>query len=505
VNAARDPEDPDVLNALGRLLGERGDAAMAIALQRHALRRAPGHAQAARDLAAASAAIASTAGAAALYDAALQHEPDVAVHHRAVGSLQRFVGMERVAALLVAAVRADPSFAPAHAALANIAARRGDRAAAMHGYALAVMLDWDDADAHLALANLYDTAGNARDAQRHLREALARKTRYASRSPHAVRRVLLLKTPGSFLANALPDFCLDANRTNVDALYVTDAVAALPPAGSYDVLFNAMSATEEHAGTIERCRALIDAAGAAAINHPARLDGVRRAALPHTLRDVPGCVVQPVCRLTRDEVEAAGVSGAFGAELPFPLLIRPVDTQRGDGLERLHDANHVMGYLARFDAAAFTVTPFVDYRSADGFYRKYRVIVVDGVPYPYHLAISTDWLVHYWRVSGAMRASAALRAEEERFLAEPERVFPTWTATFTAMAHAVGLEFFGVDCALDDAGRVLVFECDPSAFVHAHTDVDGPFAYKLRFVPRIFAALDDLLASRASGERVKRS
>jgi tetratricopeptide (TPR) repeat protein len=501
LNAASDPEDPDALSALGRQFAERGDLAMAIALLRHALRRAPGHAQAAADLAAAYASIAAPGDAAAAYAEALRHEPDIAVHHRAVGSLQRFVGMERVAGLLMAAVRADPSFAPAHAALANLAARRGDRNAAMRGYALAVMLDWADADAHLALAQLYDTAGNARDAERHRREALARKTRYASQAPYAVRRVLLLKTPGSFLANALPEFCLDANRTNVDALYLTGDVAALPAPDSYDVLINAMSATEEHAATIERCRALIDAAGVPAINHPARLDGVRRAALPQTLRDVPGCVVPPVRRLTRAAVEDVAARGTFGAEFAFPILIRPVDTQRGDGLERIHDAHAIAAYLERFDAAAFTVTPFVDYRSPDGHYRKYRVIVVDGVPYPYHLAISDDWLVHYWRVSRAMRASATMRAEEERFLAEPAGVFPTWTATFGAMARAVGLDVFGVDCARDDAGRVLVFECDPSAFVHAQTDVDGPFDYKLRYVPRIFAAFDDLLAAHASAIR----
>jgi hypothetical protein len=31
--------------------------------------------------------------------------------------------------------------------------------------------------------------------------------------------------------------------------------------------------------------------------------------------------------------------------------------------------------------------------------------------------------------------------------------------------------------------------------------VDGPFDYKLRYVPRIFAALDELLAARANAIR----
>jgi tetratricopeptide (TPR) repeat protein len=474
-------------------MAERGDAAMAIALQTHALRRAPGHPRALADLTAARAAIVSPETAAEIYAAALRHEPDLAVHHRAVGSLQRFVGMERIAQALLVAVSADPSHAPAHAALGNIAARAGDRSGAGRAYALAVLLDWDFAAAHLALAQLFDTAGNARDGVRHLGIALALATHYESGARYAVRRVLLLKAPGSFLANALPDFCLDANRTDLDALYLTPGVTSLPPRGSFDVAFNAMAATEEHADAIERCGALVAAAGVPVVNDPARLAGVRRAALPHTLRDVPGCMTPPVRRLSRGEVAGALADGTLGGELPFPLLFRPIDGQRGDAFERVRDAGEIEAYLARYDAPAFTVTPFVDYRSADGFYRKYRVIVVGGVPYPYHLAISRDWLVHYWRVSDEMRAHDWMRAEEERFLREPAAVFATWAVTFAALAAAVGLDFFGVDCALDASGAVLVFECDPGAFVHAHTDVDGEFDYKFRYVPRIFAALDALL------------
>jgi len=493
VTSAADDEDPDALNALGCALFARGEVATAIALQTHALRHAPDHAAARADLAAARVAIVSAAAAASLYATALRREPDVGVHHHAVGSTQPFVGMERVGHMLDAAVAADPSFAPAHAALGNIAARAGDRSGAMRAYALAVMLDWEFAAAHLALAQLYDTAGRTRDAARHLDAALARATFYPAAAPYAARRVLTLKAPGMFLANALLEFCIDANRTNLDALYLSATVTALPPLDDYAAVVNAMAATEEHADAIDRAVALLDAAGVRAINDPRHLVRVRRARLPDTLRDVPGCVVPPVARLTREETRAAGDAGSFGEALPFPVLIRPVDAQRGDGLVALASAAEVAGYLARFGAAAFTVTPFVDYRSPDGFYRKYRVYVVDGVAYPYHLAISTDWLVHYWRVSETMRATDWMRAEEERFLADPASVFPTWQATFGALAAAVGLEAFGVDCTCDDAGRVLVFECDPSAFIHAHDHVDGPFAYKLRYVPRIFAALDELL------------
>ena len=132
-------------------------------------------------------------------------------------------------------------------------------------------------------------------------------------------------------------------------------------------------------------------------------------------------------------------------------------------------------------------------------------LVVDGVPYPYHLAIAEDWLVHYWRVTGLMEAHDWMRAEEERFLREPQRAMPAWDIAFAGIAEAIGLDYFGVDCTVLTDGTILVFECDPSAFVHCREASDGPFAYKYAYVPRIFAALDRLLdraAARSAGRSV---
>ena len=38
---------------------------------------------------------------------------------------------------------------------------------------------------------------------------------------------------------------------------------------------------------------------------------------------------------------------------------------------------------------------YIDYRSADGHFRKYRFIFVDADILPYHLAIGSDWKLHH--------------------------------------------------------------------------------------------------------------
>jgi hypothetical protein len=478
-------EDPEVVFQLGRLLASEGHTAMAIGMQRHVLRQIPDHAGALGELARGDAAIIDAPAAARCYADALAHEPGIAVHHHDVGSLERFVGMDGVEALLRDAVRFDPTHAHAHAALGNVASRRGDRPAAMSAYAVAALLAWDDADIQLGLAQLYDTAENAADGARHLREALARKTHFTCAARHAMRRVLLIKTPGPYLANALLDFVIDGNRTDVDVFYVTPEATALPDLPDDVVLFNAISEREAHAVTIAHAIALCDAQPKRVINHPRLLHTVRRAGLAARIAHVEGAGAPVSLRIARSDV----------VTMSFPLLIRPVDTHRGDGLERLDDAHAVASYVQRVPAEHYVLTPFIDYCSADGFYRKYRVIVIAGVPYPYHLGISPDWLVHYWRVADLMRAHRWMRDEEERFLREPQAVFPHWNTAFGEIAAALELDYFGVDCGLLADGTIVVFECDPSAFVHCRDGMEDVLAYKFRYVPRIAAGLDELLSA----------
>jgi tetratricopeptide (TPR) repeat protein len=491
------PNNPNALNLLGRVYSANGDAATAIGMQCLVLRLAPNHANAARDLVTARTAVHSTDEADRLYERALALEPDIAYHHRPLGAPQPFAGMDHVEGVIRAALDLDPSHSRAHASLGNILSRRGNRSAAISAYALAAMLDWDYADAHVALAEFYDAADKSDLAAQHLHAALARKALYRVHAPHAVRRVLLLKAPGIYPANALLDFCIDHNRTDLDVFYLTPQLAALPDLADTDIIFNAIGETEEHERAISLCLDLLASVHKPVINHPRYLQRVRRSALSTTLRDVPGCRTLPTLRLSRQIVATAAGSNQelFAAELP--LLIRPVDTHRGDGLELICSPAEFDAYLERHPAEHYHVTPFVHYQSPDGYYRKYRVIVVAGVPFAYHLAISEHWLVHYWRVTTLMRDNAWMRDEEERFLRRPEAVFPKWETVFRGVADAIGLDYFGVDCTVTGNGDVLIFECDPSSFVHCRDAADDVFAYKYSYVPHIFSAIDDLLDGRA--------
>jgi hypothetical protein len=65
-----------------------------------------------------------------------------------------------------------------------------------------------------------------------------------------------------------------------------------------------------------------------------------------------------------------------------------------------------------------------------------------------------------------MAADAANRAEDGRFLADPAAVLGAPAmAALERIRAAIGLEYLGIDFALDRAGRVVVFEANATMIV----------------------------------------
>ena len=141
----------------------------------------------------------------------------------------------------------------------------------------------------------------------------------------------------------------------------------------------------------------------------------------------------------------------------------------------------------------FYLIEYLDYRSADGLFRKYRFFFVGEEILPYHLAIGDGWKLHHFRTD--MAHNAALQREEEDFLTAPQSVFePRHFAALGAIRAALGLEYFGIDCALDRVGRLVVFEANATMLCH---DQNHALPYKSPAARRVKAAFGALLARTA--------
>ncbi|HTU71353.1 MAG TPA: tetratricopeptide repeat protein [Candidatus Baltobacteraceae bacterium] len=406
--------------------------------------------------------------------------PELGEHTVAPPALRPFSGISEAERELSVCCRAAP--APrTYAMLGNVLVREGRYVDALEAYRSAAELDPSDASAHWACAEIAHVLDDLATSRFHRTCALTLRRVYPDPLPVGSRTpILLLLRDAPYSVNTPLELILDRSRVAVHKYYVEeDAEPTLP---LFALAFCAFGAAEAAAPAIRRVAALT-ARASAAFNDPALLNGTAREALAHTLDGIDGVLAAQASVVTREQ------SGSIA----IPALVRPVDTHAGDGLAYLTDAADLERHLARFAAARYHVGRFIEYRSADGFYRKFRAIFVDGVAYPYHLAIAPQWSVHYQ--TSPMRESPALRAEERAFLEAPERVVPAWNRLMPQIARAIGLDYFGIDATVLPDGRLFVFEADAGMLVHDE-DARDVFAYKRPHVARIREALHAAIAVR---------
>src|SRR5262249_1688561 len=149
----------------------------------------------------------------------------------------------------------------------------------------------------------------------------------------------------------------------------------------------------------------------------------------------------------------------------FPIIVRPLDSQGGKDLDKVDDADGLAAYLRRVKGDDFFISNFIDYRAPDGQFKKLRVVLVDGRPFPGHMGISSHWMIHY--VNAAMDESAEKRSEEERFFTTFDSEFATrQERSLAAICERVGIDYFSIDCAEMPDGSLLIFEVDNAGIVH---------------------------------------
>ena len=136
----------------------------------------------------------------------------------------------------------------------------------------------------------------------------------------------------------------------------------------------------------------------------------------------------------------------YPAPIDYPLIHPAGRLARRQGLERIADPDALAEYDRRHrDADGFTVSPFVDYRSADGQWRKYLHRLRGW------RALSTASR-HPSRLGGlVLQCRDGARPAEvpgrEPFPALARCDLPTPARNaLRALADRVGLDYFGVDC-----------------------------------------------------------
>jgi tetratricopeptide (TPR) repeat protein len=383
------------------------------------------------------------------------------------------------------AVAHDATHAGALVNLANLLAL-DEPARAETLYHAALERDERLAPAHRGLCGLAAAAGDAAAAARH-REAgyaggpFARLPYYGEWMPVPV--LALVSTDGG---NIPLEALLDPRVFLVQQVFVERyRDEALPP---HAAIVNAIADPDRAGGALERAAALCANARVPVINPPSAVSRTGRVAHAARLAGIPDTVVP----------RAAYVHRAGPAPAAFPVIVRVAGRHMGRAMVRADDAIAYADALRSLPGSGDLIAiPYVDTRSLDGAWRKYRVMCIDGELYPLHLAIAQRWDVHYF--SAAMREHAAYRAEEARFLADPRAAIGTlaWDA-LGMICEVLDLHYAGIDFGLTADGRAVIFEAN-AAMTVLPPDPDPIFAYRVAASTAIRVALEQLVMSRLPG------
>lgn len=316
-------------------------------------------------------------------------------------------------------------------------------------------------------------------------------------------RLLALMAPGNMSTNAPLGFLLENSDIALDMLYVGNGVPSVPELPDHDVLFVAIGESEATHALLEELQPVLANWPRPVVNPPELIMQTSRDHAYALLHDAPGIVMPPSVRVERSVLECISrCEISVDTVLPgfsFPIIVRPVDSHAGHGLARLATADEFEGYLSQTPETRFFISPFVDYSDADGLFRKFRVVLIDGRPYAGHMGISTHWMIHY--LNAGMAEAAAKREEEARFMAEFEHEFARRHASAIAAINSrFRLDYLVIDCAETAQGELLIFEVDTGAVVHA---IDPPdiFPYKVPAMQKVFNGFRQLLVDTIAGKR----
>ena len=354
----------------------------------------------------------------------------------------------------------------------------------------AIALDPRDADSLNWIGGIRQRQGDTDAAQAAYAEAATIQPlirRPAAKSP-ADFRVLALYAP--FAGNTPTEYLFKdpAYDTDTLALFAAREYDVEPMGRDVQLVVNLVSDADQAQSLLPLAADLVDRLGKPTINHPRKIQRTTRDAVAELLAGIPGSAIPKALRHKAGaDRSAAGLQAAL--PFAFPALARPVGTHGGDDFEKIETPAALEAFLSQNTAIDHYLIEYLDYRSADGFFRKYRFIFVDDRILPYHLAISNDWKVHH--VSTDMVNQPWMQREEESFLNDPTTVFnPGHYQALRDIRQRIGLEYFGIDCGLDRAGQLVVFEVNASMLVHERND---DFPYKAPFVIRIKTAFDAML------------
>jgi hypothetical protein len=262
---------------------------------------------------------------------------------------------------------------------------------------------------------------------------------------------------------------------------------------NYQVVCNAITDPDQHPKCLAIAQKLEKSCAVRFLNSPRHVELVTRENVARLAATIPGMQVPKTLRLQR--LTPVGVEKLVKKEdFRWPAILRPLGSQSGGGMRLVSGLDDVLAAVG--PKPEHYLTEFVNYKSRDGAYRKYRFYVIGDHVLARSLVIGEKWNLHA-RSRDVVPPHIDLPAEERSFYeACDEDRYPAITAMVRALKSKLKLDYFGVDCAVTSPESLLLFEANPTmTFGGRKPDPKRP--HKETRLPRAIAAARELVLATA--------
>ncbi len=418
-----------------------------------------------------------------------------------LGKLLVATGKRKAAEMVYSeAVKHHPEDIVCRVNLGSVLLEGDNPALARVHYEAALKMDPEFLQAHGGMYYALTKLGEPEAAKLHQRKSFGKKSLF--RNPYRgdskpIPVLLLVSSTGG----GTPIEKLIDDRVFETYVVVADFYDKKKPLPAHNLVVNGIGDSEVAAEALDATESLLAFTSAPVLNAPAAIRATDRCENASRLGKLPG-VIAPATSLFPRALLASpdGTAALTRQGFVFPLLLRTPGFHMGQHFVKVDSPAALLAAVAELPGsgrseAEVLAIEYLDARGTDGCARKYRVMMVGGVLYPLHLAISQDWKIHYFSADMADRADH--RAEENRFLANmPGELGSKAMAALERIQEVLGLDYGGIDFGLNQSGDILLFEANATMVVEQPCD-DERWDYRRAAVQRIHDAVRNLLLKRA--------
>lgn len=191
-------------------------------------------------------------------------------------------------------------------------------------------------------------------------------------------------------------------------------------------------------------------------NHPTAVLHSTRERVAEKLAALPGLQMPPTLRLRlKDPGELETVIRGNG--FAFPVILRVAGVHGGSTTVKIDGADGIRDSLndVPWGGRDLYLTQYVPYQDEDGLHRKMRIVVVGRDVFIRHMVVADHWHVHV-----DVRQASSMEEEARTLDNFGTDLLPKIRDRVLAIADALGLDYFGIDCNLRPEGDLLVFEAN---------------------------------------------